>query len=55
MCTRMTAGPIATADSALGATAPTARPSADAEKDSSVRIPKNLAKRAGLGLRPHKG
>jgi hypothetical protein len=40
--TSMTAGPMATAASVLGATAPTARPRADEQKDSSVRIPRNL-------------
>jgi hypothetical protein len=38
-----TAGPMASAASVEGAMEPTARPSADAAKDSSVRMPKNLA------------
>jgi hypothetical protein len=40
--TSITAGPMATAASVLGATAPTARPRAEEQKDSRVRIPRNL-------------
>ncbi len=47
MKTSITAGPMARAASVLGAAAPTARPSAAAENDSSVRMPR---KRANLEL-----
>jgi hypothetical protein len=40
--TSITAGPIATAASVLGATAPTARPRAEEQKDSRVKMPKNF-------------
>lgn len=38
-----TAGPVASAASVEGAMEPTARPSAEAANDSSVRMPRNLA------------
>lgn len=41
--TSITAGPMATAASVLGAAAPTLRPSAAAVKDSRVKMPRNLA------------
>jgi hypothetical protein len=40
--TSITAGPIATAASVLGATAPTARPRAEEQKDSRVKMPRNF-------------
>ena len=43
MNTTMTAGPMATAASVDGATEPTASPSAEDVKDSSVRMPRNDA------------
>ena len=45
----MTAGPIATAASVVGATEPTARPREADVKDSSVRIAKNLANLSDRG------
>ena len=48
----MTAGPMATAASVLGATEEMAKPIAAEEKDSKVNIPQNLAKWASVGCRP---
>ena len=48
----MTAGPIATAASVLGATLLTANPIALDVKDSSTMSPANLANRSGFGFSP---